>query len=393
MTRDETSSTAATMPAICALLRGESPAPPAPADDERIAAFLREARYHGVTPLLDARFNAMPGSAWPEPIKRACRDDARAYAIQEFAGSVELVRVLDALQQAGIRPLLLKGAALAYSHYANPAFRPRGDTDVLIPEPQVGPTASVLERLGYARTSGVTGALISYQADWSRRDGVAISHHLDVHWRINNSQILAKMLNYDELDARATALPALGPHARALVPVHALLLACIHRAGHASAPYFADGQAYLGGNRLIWLYDIHLLITRMSDAELAEFVALATSRHARAICLDALQACIERFATPVAPSVLAGLAHSGRREPAALYLRSGLARQMVGDFVALGGVTQRARWLKELAFPPAEYMRRHYPDSAARWLPVLYARRGLQGLWRLAKGGPADRHH
>ena len=63
---------------------------------------------------------------------------------------------------------------------------------------------------------------------------------------------------------------------------------------------------------------------------------------------------------------------------------------MVGDFLALDGMTQRARWLRELAFPPAGYMRDKYPEAAMPWLPALYARRALHGLWRLAAGHPAD---
>ncbi len=379
-------------PLICALLRGESPTWPAHGCAPTIAAFLHDVRYHGVAPLVDARLRAMDARTWPDALQRACHEDALMHAVQEYATRTELGRVLRALHQAGVSPLLLKGTALAYGQYPSPALRPRGDTDLLLPEAQVGCAATVLEQLGYARGSAVTGELISYQANWSRRAGVAIVHNLDVHWRINNSQMLAKLLTYDELDARAIPLPALDQHARGLTAVHALLLACIHRAGHTHAPYYVDGQSHLGGNRLIWLYDIHLLVTRMSGAELAEFVALATSRQLRTIGRDAIDTCIERFATPVPPSILAGLAHAGRSEPTARYLSGGHARQLVGDFIALDGMTQRARWLKELACPPANYMREKYPDTALRWLPALYARRALHGLWRLVAGRPVDHH-
>ena len=387
---------APTQPLLCALLRGESP--PWPADQPNVEAFLIDARYHGVMPLLDAHFRTLGSDPhfedrWPDAIRRACRDDALLQSMQELVHQTELVRVLAELAASDIAPLILKGTALAHSHYPSPALRPRGDTDLLIPESQVRATAAVLDRLGYERGRGVTGALISYEANWSRDTAAGITHNLDVHWRVNNSQILAKLLTCDELAALATPVPALGPHARAPCPVHALLLACMHRAGHTNAPYYSDGRAYLGGDRLIWLWDIHLLVTRMSDAELAEFVALAAAKQLKAICLDAFDACIERFATPVAPSVLAGLAHAGRTEPSARYLSGGRARQMIGDFLAINGAPQRARWLKELAFPPADYMRGKYPDAATHWLPVLYARRGLHGLWRLAAGRAGGHPH
>ena len=49
----------------------------------------------------------------------------------------------------------------------------------------------------------MAGDLVSYQASWTRVDEPFAMHHLDVHWRINNSQILANLLTYDELEARA----------------------------------------------------------------------------------------------------------------------------------------------------------------------------------------------
>lgn len=410
------------LPLICALLRGESPAWPPDARGIEADDFLREARYHGVTPLLDARFRDMrpsmngsdsrttasridpvsPGpdaqireagaaARWPDAIRRACREDALVQAMNELVRRDELVRVLGALAASGVTPLVLKGGALAYTHYPSPALRPRGDTDLLVPESQLRATTAVLDRLGYTRGHGVTGDFISYEAAWSREAGSGIVHHLDVHWRINNSQILARLLTCDELVARATVLPPLGPHARAPCAVHALLYACMHRAGHANAPYVVDGRAYLGGDRLIWLYDMHLLVTRMSDAEVTEFAAMAAARRLRAICRDALQQCVDRFGTPVPPSILAALAPDGDVEPSARYLSGGRTRQMIGDFLALEGASQRLRWLKELAFPPADYMRRKYSESAGVWLPVLYARRGLHGLWRLAAGTPDDR--
>lgn len=130
-----------------------------------------------------------------------------------------------------------------------------------------------------------------YQALWSRPDASGGHHYLDVHWRLNNAQVLAQVLAWPELAARSTPLPALGASARALAPVDALLLACIHRAGHAGETAQIGDIVRQGSDRLIWLYDIHLLIGGMSAAELDAFVELAAARQVRAICLNALQRC------------------------------------------------------------------------------------------------------
>jgi len=142
--------TAPNLPTLCALLRGESPDWPSFVDNTSIEAFLSGARYHGVTPLLDARFGAMPASGLPqvkggstpagdagttsppEAIRRACHEDALVQSMHELQQRTELVRVLAALTAAGMAPLILKGTALAYSHYASSMLRPRADCDLLV---------------------------------------------------------------------------------------------------------------------------------------------------------------------------------------------------------------------------------------------------------------------
>jgi hypothetical protein len=352
-------------------------------DADAIAAFLAAGRRHGVLPLLDAEFRRRSDiETWPQEILDACRVAALSGAMLELARRAENRKVIDALVAAEAAPLLLKGAALAYTHYPNPALRPRCDTDLLILPHRRAAAAAALAALGYAREAGVEGEFVSYQATWSREAGNGIEHSLDVHWRINNSQMLARVLTYAELAARALALPPLGPNARALADVDALLLACLHRAGHANAPYYAGDVAH-SGDRAIWLYDIHLLFARMSGEEQDDFAARAVAKRIRTICADALRCSAEWFGTPI-PRRVADVLHApGPAEPSARYLSGGRARQMIGDFLALDRWGDRAGWVRELAFPSADYMRTKYPDAAGTWLPILYARRGLASVSRV----------
>ena len=379
---------------ICAVLRQEAAEWSAGDDVAAVAAFLDTGRYHGVLPLLDAEFRRRNAAeTWPREIRTACAAATRHRAMFELAYRIEIVRVLEALESAGAPPLLLKGAALAYSHYPSPPQRPRADTDLLIPHDRRNEVELALARLGYIRCAGVEGELISYQASWSRSDTFGATHHLDIHWRINNSQILARKLTYDELTARAAPLPALGPQARALAPVHALLFACIHRAGHTHAPLYVEGIAQPDGDRLIWIYDIHLLVARASAEDLDEFAALAAAKEIKAICGEALQRTWECFATPIPAQVINALNKPGPIEPSARYLSGGRARQMLGDLLALDRWSDRGSWLRELAFPSADYMRSKYSDTGGRWLPVLYARRALSGLARLIFSRGAGHNH
>jgi hypothetical protein len=370
-------------PIICAVLRHEAFSWDHGDEPGSIARFIAAASFHGVLPLLDAEFRTRADAGtWPKEILMACLKATLVRASHENASRPEIARVLDALAADGVQPLLLKGAALAHSHYPEPELRPRNDTDILIPVQQQAQSGRTLERLGYVLAQGVAGELISYQSSWSRPDGSGMNHHLDVHWRINNSQVLAKVLTYPELAARCVPLPSLGASARALAPVDALLHACIHRAGHASETVHVGDVARRGSDRLVWLYDIHLLAERMSGAQFDAFASLAAERRVRALCLDALQRSRECFGTAVPAHVLQVLSRAGPAEPSVHLFQAGLGRNLAGNFLAIDGWRDRMRWLKELALPSADYMRWKYPGKSAHWLPILYLHRAFSAIAR-----------
>lgn len=372
---------------LCALLRHERHAWEGSSGDAAVTGFLRAARLHGLVPLLDAEFREGGDAAgWPREIPLACLKTALVHAVHESAQRTEAVRVIEALVAGGVPPLVLKGSALACSHYADPSLRPRSDTDLLIPQAGRARADGVLESLGYAKGQAVAGELIAYQALWSRIDDSGVVHRFDVHWRINNSQVLARLFGYEEFAARSVPLPGLGHSARTLDPVDALLLACIHRAGHAFGAVHDESIARRGDDRLIWLYDIHLLAGRMAEAEFDALVQRAADKGIRAICLDGLQRSRECFGTTIPPRVLEALGRPGAPERSARLLSAGPARRFVIDFLALDHWRDRVRWLGELAFPDAGYMRWKYPDAPATPLPVLYLRRALSGLKRLVSG-------
>ena len=374
--------------AICALLRHEICAWDETSGPEAIQGFLRAAHHHGVVPLLDAEFRDRAELAgWPKVIQVECFTGALVHAAHESAQRAEGARVIEALAAGGVQPLVLKGGALACTLYADPSLRPRCDTDLLVPMPARAQADRVLESLGYSKAEGVAGEFISYQSSWSRTDDSGNVHYLDMHWRINNSQLFARMFDYEDLASRSVPVPGLGPSARTLDTADALLLACVHRAGHAFQAAHDGDQARHGGDRLIWLYDIHLLAGRMSDAQFEEFARIAAARKIRAICLDAFQRCHEFLGTVIPARLLEELGEPGAAEPSATLLTSSPGGRMLADFRALESCRDRARWLRELAFPDAAYMRWKYPDAPGTWLPILYLRRGLAAISRLFRAG------
>jgi hypothetical protein len=361
---------------ICSALRNEHPSWFCDlGDDDAIGALRQRAGMHGVEALLHSHLNS---TAWPASLRQALRDVAVQQAMWELRHQQLLAQTLAALHGAGIEPVLIKGSALAYSLYLNPVLRTRGDTDLIIRTGDKQRVHDTLLALGYERHLGVSGEFVSYQASYTKvADGG--SHTLDLHWKINNSELLSKLFTYDELRASAEPLPKLSSHAWGASRVHALLLACMHRSTHKQNPYYVDGVAVYEGNRLIWLYDIHLLAQCLTEQEWQQFCDFAQRKQLRAVCLDGMRQASGCFHTHYPEQVVAALARPGPPEAAARYLNGSKLQQQWMDFRALGGRLRQLRFLRELFFPATTYMRAKYAQSRAGWLPWLYAKRAASG--------------
>ncbi len=362
---------------ICAALRGESPHWPEESDDELISSLLERSAYHGVQALLH---QCLPteqgfGLGWPKVVTDACRNAAVGQAMWEMRHQALLTQVFARLSNSGVRPILFKGTALAYDVYAFAYLRTRGDTDFIIPSDVRDRVGEALESCGFACELGVRGDLISHTADYSRTAPAIGSHQLDVHWRVSNSQVLSKLFSYEDLHTEARPLPALHPLALAAGPVHALLLACMHRAGHKQCPYFVDHIEHYGGDRLIWLYDVHLLLGQLSPSQYEAFLKLAERTGLGGACLEGIEQACACFGRSVPETIRNALVDLGSAEPVSRYLGGSTMYQYYANFRAVEGARNKLRFLVQLLLPPEKYMRQMYSQVTPRWLPWLYVRR------------------
>jgi hypothetical protein len=362
---------------ITAVLRGENPAWPwAPQDEAARNALCSQAQANGVQCLLHAGLSA---AHWPESVVQFLREATIQHTMWELRHERLVAELLQVLHQLGIEPVLFKGTALAYSLYAKPALRSRGDTDLIIASTDRNRVHTTLIRLGYEKCLGVSGDFVSYQATYTKLADGAM-HALDLHWKINNSELLSRLFGYFELRQVAQHLPKLGAHALGLPVAYSLALACMHRATHKVNPYYVGGQTHYGADRLIWLYDIHLLACAMELRDWETFLQVASEKGLRAVSLDGVNSAQRCFGTNLPTWVTEELARLGAIEAPARYLNGTPLHQKLIDFRALGSLENRFCFLRESLFPGATYMKTKYYGSRADWLPWLYVRRGLSGL-------------
>jgi hypothetical protein len=360
---------------LAAALRGDRPA-------------LRSHAYSPETPfwqaaeedcvhllVIDAARRTAASLEWPASAAARARQVSIEAAVVQSIRERELRRVLDRLAEANVSCLLLKGAALAHTHYPRPYVRPRRDTDLLVRRQDMDRAVVALESSGYARAVETSGELATSQYHFERiepRDGL---HALDLHWRIANPRVFADRLTYDQLAATRTRVPDLGPHAWTLAPGHALVVACIHRVAH-------HGDS----DNLLWLWDVHLLASTLSEEDARAFVELASQSATRAVCARGLMLAAERFGTAGARDLLERVAPVPESEPeaSARFLDGGLRLVDVlrADLNATQAWRARATLVREHLFPPVSYIRATYAGWPMAFLPLAYAHRIITGAPR-----------
>ncbi|MFV0294878.1 MAG: nucleotidyltransferase family protein [Hyphomicrobiaceae bacterium] len=335
---------------------------------------LARSRDHGVAGLLH-HHGASIGD-WPVSLRDRLRQDAMGLAMIELQLRLDLKAVLSGLSTGGVRPILLKGTALAYSVYDQPATRPRGDTDFLIDADEKPAVDELLRSLGWRKSRVVHGDFVSAQCCYflSKPSGPDLC--LDVHWEINNSHVLTGLMDVEGLKRRAGPLPRLCDEAVGVSRVDALVHACVHRIGHLAD--FPDPLSMLTGERLIWLYDIHLLATAMTNEDWDELTAMAGD--AAPALHDSLLAAHRHLGTRVPRATFGQAMDSQRVRKLQKFKAAGQLDRLWMEISEVKSVRNKVAYLWELVFPDLDYMRSRHPRANRAQLGLHYVGRAVGGL-------------
>lgn len=358
-------------------LRGEHPAWP-DWDDADAALLLAHAQAEGVAGLLAAALDAQV--AWgevPASLREALQA-GQAHAIAtELLRLSELKRIIGALDSVGLPWLLLKGSALAYDLYPAPHLRPRGDTDVVLADTAaVAQVRPALVALGYHASAAPLDTVVSFETSLHRATPAGTDQWLDLHWAASNSPLYAPRLPFTELWEARIPIAALGERVFGLCTVHALALACAHRVRNLPA-----GDA----DRLIWLYDIHLLALRLSAADWTALIGFARAHELAGAIAAGLASAHATFRTalPAGPlDELERLARGERFDVAKAHRR---AYQEWHNLLALAPA-RRWRWLREVAVPGRAYMLEQFPQHGHARLLRAHLQRWGNGIRQLLTG-------
>lgn len=363
---------------ICTALRN------GPADKEKpwqrtsASAFLKLAEAHGVGPLLHRALRSSGAAGdWADEIRGALAESGQREAACEATRVEEIRRVLAALDAERVAPVMLESTALAYSVYPEPQLRPRESTHMLVRRAAVADVARILAELGYRRHHPPPGARVLHQDTYLRQDGPEPAHAVKLRWAIGNHPPLAGGFDCADIRRRAVAIEALSPCAMAPCHEDALLLACVRRCARAR------------GAKLIGLYDIHLLVERMTPVEFERFARAALDMHMGQISRDAIAEARRRFHTALPSGGLedhfaAEILEREARARLRISPRHRL-RIFLAELGGLGRLREKLSSARGDDIPPPADTAEACSAKASPWLPALHLRRGLKGIGALLK--------
>ena len=344
------------------------------------ASFFQEVHTQGMAPVLFRSIMERDASYWPAELLSSLKETALRQAAAELHIEAELRNLLKAFAQAGIQPLVLKGTALAYSIYPEPWLRPRCDTDLLVTEAERDKAEALLRHVGYAPLLAAHTEYLGTQKSYSRVSQ-GLRYTYDLHWQISNTN---RQFSHQFADAQFFAdvisVPSLGDHARSLSRVDSLIYACFHRAGHFSH----------SGDRLVWLYDIHLLCQALTAQEATRFYSKAKQLEISTLCADALAVTAFWFNTDMPAQLATLMQETPRNEAFTVLLKPGgrqvgIKEHALLELQGLPTERERLRFLWQKAFPPPEFMLWRYKAAKRSALPWLYVRRLAEALFIFLK--------
>ncbi len=335
----------------------------------RRAALARLADAHGVAPLLFWRLK-QEGITGPEleELARIAHEAALEWALLEHAQ-----RQVDvALQQAGIPAIWLKGSALAWTVYPDPALRWMRDLDVLVPLDVHRHALRVVRQLGFHYYTRTPWQHPLREDDdplrfnpqthhYQLKGGLADKVILELHFQLLDSRLSPEHLGWFWSQTQSIRLPD-GQTLTVLCPeAHLLYLAAHLMLHHGEA--WADLRHYL---------DLHLLLTACPldwALVLDQAVALRwTGALERALAVTG-----DLFGTPLPTEILPVLvarrpADEGPTAPPPPPAR--VSRwQATHQLLARYPWKDRWRLVVEILLPAPSYLRKRYsiPPHRSVW--------------------------
>lgn len=218
------------------------------------------------------------GADLAKPVIAQLHEAAREAALHALAQGRAIARVIALLREAGLRPIALKGLALAYGAYPDPSLRPLRDVDLLLPHDEVVEAQKLLlSDASFSRLSGAGRYGIEYGHQLPEIVDCESGLVIELHHRLNARGWAGEPRLLSQINASATFAQLLGEDIR----VPDVQTNFLHLVEHAT-------WHHLFSNGPLLLADLHFLVTSHGPIDWASLQAEAAEMGlARALQLVA----------------------------------------------------------------------------------------------------------
>ncbi len=335
--------------------------------------------FHGIAPFLNSATPFPRG--WPKAVTHEIRKAAGLVSFWEVSHRQAIAQLVEGFVQAGISVAITKGTALAYSVYPQPSLRRRGDTDIIILAGSRKRARAVLAECGFVREA----APRPLQEDWHYESAIGIGHSVDIHWRLNASAAISKMLERGRCFEGRLPLSAISPNAHGMGLVGNLLLTSVNRHSHGTMGYHIGDQKMFETDRLIWAIDIFLLTQHLDDDDWNSVIEQAGMTGTAAIVLAGLEFARNALGVRIPSAVVAALgSDTGGRDVATYFATASGPKRLWMDLLASPTLRDKVRLFVRILIPSNAFLAERFPDAQGWPIPALHLRRWIEGMAKLA---------
>lgn len=292
-----------------------------------------------------------------------------SYKILSSFIDAEATTVLKQLKKEKIDVVVLKGFSLAQQVYSAPFLRPKTDIDILIKEEDKETIKNIFQSLGYNNPRGWEPKAIINQFSYKKSLGKGVNVFFDIHLKISNSKKIENILNYDDLLKSANTMTCDGIN---LINIpHALTHAVFHLLGHK-----ASGDMV----KLIWYYDINLLIKAADEDTKQELITLINNTGLANLMTYTLKLTAQYFPSKELTVLLKALEYLPFNSDYNYLLgNTSGAKGLWLTLQASHSLKEKVSVIKETVFPPREEIYVKYGKHTKWPLSMLYIRRIISG--------------
>lgn len=329
-------------------------------------------RCHWINPFLYWRIMSVPREMRPTP--RVMDDLKCAYRvsmISQLKTEKQLKEISDAFGKVNIDFLVLKGAALSRTIYAEPFVRTGSDIDIMVRPGEVRQARKALESIGYQCIYPYfeVSARLFCEEEFTYREKNARYIPVELHWDRSSIDVLKRCTSVDNYFDRSITIKAGRQDIQVMSMADALISQAVHMMGK-----------HYDGIKLSWINDIAILCRHFeATGSWGEFRSHMRKSNTGPLLRPVLRMA-ELWAGITVPKdiFIAGSASEKNVEEAFEKLTSGkqgFISNIQARWPAEATALEKFRIAWYFALPPEQIMRTHHFPGKDLSLPAMHMKR------------------